>query len=77
MSLKRPKPLLWPFLYVYKGIGAPDNVKVPKPISLSHLGVVDTIFAFVASARSFLLAYAIVYWLHDKNNPYPAWGEGM
>lgn len=69
-------PFLWPFLYVYKGIRLPDRIRVPKPISLSHLGVLDTIFAFVASVRSFLLAYAIVYWLHDEKNPYPAWSKG-
>merc|ERR1711992_337953 len=22
------------------------------------------------------MAYAVVYWLHDDSNPYPAWGRG-
>ena len=69
-------PFLWPFLYVYKGVCLPDKIRVPQPISLSHLGVLDTIFAFVASLRSFLLAYLIVYYLHGDENPYPAWGKG-
>ena len=70
-------PLFWPFLYVFEGIRLPDKLRVPKPISLSHLGVFDTILSMVASLRSFLMAYAVVYWLHDDNNPYPAWGKGM
>ena len=69
-------PLFWPFAYVFEGIRLPDKLRVPKPISLSHLGVFDTILSFSASLRSFLMAYAVVYWLHDENNPYPAWGQG-
>ena len=69
-------PLLWPFLYVYEGIRSPDKLRVAKPISMSHLGLSDNILSFVASLRSFLMAYAVVYWLHDEENPYPAWGKG-
>ena len=69
-------PMFWPFLYVYKGIRLPENIGVPKPVSMSHLGFWDNILSFVASLRSFLMAYAVVYWLHDENNPYPAWGKG-
>ena len=69
-------PMLWPFLYVYEAIRLPDKIRVPKPITLGHLGLVDNILSFVASLRSFLMAYAVVYWLYDENNPYPAWGQG-
>ena len=69
-------PLLWPFLYVYEGIRVPEKIKVPNLISKSHLYLFDTVFSFVASIRSFLMAYAVIYWLHDDNNPYPAWGKG-
>ena len=69
-------PLLWPFLYVYEGIRAPEKIKVPNLISKSHLDLFDNVFSFVASIRSFLMAYAVVYWLHGDNNPYPAWGKG-
>ena len=50
-------PLLWPFLYVYEGIRSPDKLRVAKPISMSHLGLFDNILSFVASLRSFLMAY--------------------
>jgi len=69
-------PLLWPFLYVYEGIRSPDKLRVAKPISMSHMGFYDNILSFVASLRSFLMAYAVVNWLHDEENPYPAWGKG-
>ena len=69
-------PLLWPFSYVFEGIRLPDKSRAPKPISLSSLPLFETIFSFAASLRSFLLAYAIVYVIHDENNPYPAWGRG-
>jgi len=69
-------PLLWPFLYVYEGVRLPEKIKVPNLISKSHLDLFDTVFSFVASIRSFLMAYAVVYWLHDESNPYPAWGRG-
>ena len=70
-------PLLWPFLYVYEGVRLPEKIKVPNLISKSHLDLFDTVFSFVASIRSFLMAYAVVYWLHDESNPYPAWGKGI
>ena len=69
-------PLLWPFSYVNDGIRQPDKIKVPKPIAHSSLGPWDTKFSLAGSLRSFLLAYAVVYVLHDENNPYPAWGRG-
>ena len=69
-------PLLWPFLYVYEGIRSPDKLRVAKPISTSHLGLVENVLSFVASLRSFLMAYAVIYWLHDEESPYPAWGRG-
>ena len=70
-------PLLWPFSYVLALIRCPEKVTVPKLDSLSGpLPLFDTIFSFVASLRSFLLAYAVVYVLHDENSPYPAWGRG-
>merc|ERR1719151_83027 len=43
---------------------------------MSHMGFYDNILSFVASLRSFLMAYAVVNWLHDEENPYPAWGKG-
>ena len=69
-------PLLWPFLYVYEGIRSPDKLRVAKPISTSHLGLVENVLSCVASLRSFLMAYAVIYWLHDEESPYPAWGRG-
>lgn len=70
-------PLLWPFLYVYEGIRSPDKLRVAKPISMSHMGLFDNILSFVASLRSFLMATAVVYWLHNDEDPYPAWGRGV
>ena len=70
-------PLLWPFLYVYEGIRSPDKLRVAKPISASHLGLVENVLSCVASLRSFLMAYAVIYWLHDEESPYPAWGRGV
>ena len=69
-------PLLWPFSYVIEAIRSPDKIIVPKLVSLSSLPLFETLFSFTASLRSFLLAYTIVYVLHDENNPYPAWGRG-
>ena len=69
-------PFLWPFLYVYEAVRQPEKIKVPSLIAKGNLDMFDTVFSFVASIRSFLMAYAVVYWLHDDSNPYPAWGRG-
>jgi len=70
-------PLMWPFLYVYKGIQLPEKIRVPKPVSLAHLGLADNALAMVASFRSFAMAYAAIYWMHDEANPYPAFGRAQ
>ena len=70
-------PLLWPFGNVWEVIKQPSQVRVRSPVSLATLGIVDHCFALVASFRSFLVAYAIVYWLHDDDSPYPAWERGL
>ena len=70
-------PLLWPFANIWEVIKQPSEVRVRSPVSLSTLVVVDHCFALVASFRSFLVAYAIVYWLHDDESPYPAWERGL
>ena len=70
-------PLFWPFLNVWEIIKQSKNVRATAPKSLATLGFVDHSFAMVSSLRSFLLAYAIIYWSYDDVNPYPAWGRGM
>ena len=70
-------PLLWPFLYVYEAVRSPEKLRVARPRPDQYLGFFDNVLACVASLRSFLMAYAVVYWLHGKENPYPAWGKGL
>ena len=69
-------PLLWPMLNVWEVTKQGSNVRVKAPKSLATLGLIDHSFALVASFRSFLLAYIIIYWFYDDENPYPAWGRG-
>ena len=69
-------PLLWPMLNIWEVAKQCSNVRVKAPKSLATLGLIDHSFALVASFRSFLLAYIIIYWFYDDENPYPAWGRG-
>ena len=69
-------PLLWPMLNIWEVTKQGSNVRVKAPKSLAILGVIDHSFALVASFRSFLLAYIIIYWFYDDESPYPAWGRG-
>ena len=69
-------PLLWPMLNIWEVVKQCSDVRVKAPKSLATLGLIDHSFALVASFRSFLLAYIIIYWFYDDENPYPAWGRG-
>ena len=69
-------PLLWPMLNIWEVTKQGSNVRVKAPKSLATLGLIDHSFALVASFRSFLLAYIIIHWFYDDDNPYPAWGRG-
>lgn len=69
-------PLLWPMLNIWEVAKQCSNVRVKAPRSLATLGLIDHSFAFVASFRSFSLAYIIIYWFYDDENPYPAWERG-
>ena len=69
-------PLLWPMLNIWEVTKQGSNVRVKSPKSLATLGLIDHSFALVASFRSFLLAYIIIYCFYDDENPYPAWGRG-
>ena len=69
-------PLLWPMLNIWEVTKQGSNVRVKAPKSLATLGLIAHSFALVASFRSFLLAYIIIYWFYDDESPYPAWGRG-
>ena len=69
-------PLLWPMLNIWEVVKQCSDVRVKAPKSLATLGLIDHSFALVASFRSFLLAYIIIYWFYDDESPYPAWGRG-
>ena len=69
-------PLLWPVKNVWEVISQPENIKVPRLVSMRTYDLVDHITGFISSIRSFLVAYAVVYWIYDEETPYPAWGRG-
>ena len=69
-------PLLWPMLNIWEVVKQGSDVRVKAPRSLATLGLIDHSFTLVASFRSFLLSYIIIYCFHNDENPYPAWGRG-
>ena len=69
-------PLLWPMLNIWEVVKQCSDVRVKAPKSLATLGLIDHSFALVASFRSFLLAYIIIFWFYDDEHQYPAWGRG-
>ena len=69
-------PLTWPFQNVFEVITQPEKLKVPAPVSMRTFDFIDHVTGFISSLRSFIIAYAVVYWMYDEKSPYPAWGRG-
>ena len=69
-------PLLWPVQHVLEAIRQPEKISVSPLVSMRTCNFVDHVTGCFASIRSFLIAYVVVYWLYDEENPYPAWGRG-
>ena len=70
------QPAIWPLGNIASAMLKPKDEKPapPKAVSWMLFNPYDMVIALSAGLRSFGLAYATIYFLHDEKNPYPAFG---
>ncbi|XP_023337634.1 putative Delta(7)-sterol-C5(6)-desaturase 2 [Eurytemora carolleeae] len=71
-------PLIWPLGHVSAAIRKDENEKPEKPYVNPLMDISGHCMAFLASARSWMMAYACMYYLPEKCGleAYPGFGPG-